>query len=182
MRAAVGDPALAALHAYAPDVPPALDAALAHAAELLPAGLVEELAATVERVMVAHDSAAGRTPLSDFVEQFVVYVPGITEQQRDAAAVVAGRNGVDLRTAVEALYLVDQLARQRLLQPQLHPDLAGVEHVEAGPREEPPSPRPDTLDGSLRDLHAAAMRLGHIDPVTTELVRMRCAHHHDCAT
>jgi hypothetical protein len=180
MRTAVGDPSLAALHVYAPDVPPALDAALAHAADLLPGGLVEELEHTVDRVLVGHDAAAVGTPLSDFVEQFVVYVPGITEEQRSAAALVSERNRVDLRTAVEALYVVDQRARQRLLQPQLHPGLAAEGSAGTGSVAE--APRPDTLDGSLRDLHAAAMRLGHIDPVTTELVRMRCAHHHDCAT
>lgn len=29
---------------------------------------------------------------------------------------------------------------------------------------------------------AAVVRLGAVDPVTTEIVRMRCAHHHDCGT
>lgn len=29
---------------------------------------------------------------------------------------------------------------------------------------------------------AAAVRLGTVDPVTTELVRLRCASHHDCHT
>ena len=29
---------------------------------------------------------------------------------------------------------------------------------------------------------AAAVRLSTVDPVTTEIVRMRCAKHHDCGT
>jgi hypothetical protein len=29
---------------------------------------------------------------------------------------------------------------------------------------------------------AAAVRLNTVDPITTEIVRMRCAHHHDCGT
>ena len=32
------------------------------------------------------------------------------------------------------------------------------------------------------DLHAAAMRLHALDPVTTELVRLHCARYHDCKT
>ena len=31
-------------------------------------------------------------------------------------------------------------------------------------------------------LHAAAMRLHALDPVTTELVRLHCARYHDCKT
>ena len=29
---------------------------------------------------------------------------------------------------------------------------------------------------------ASAVRLGTVDPITTELVRLRCAQHHDCHT
>ena len=29
---------------------------------------------------------------------------------------------------------------------------------------------------------AAVVRLSALDPITTELVRIRCAHHHDCGT
>jgi alkylhydroperoxidase family enzyme len=29
---------------------------------------------------------------------------------------------------------------------------------------------------------AATVRLSTVDPITTEIVRMRCAHHHDCGT
>jgi hypothetical protein len=43
--------------------------------------------------------------------------------------------------------------------------------------------------GSARDLRhalsswqAAVARLDHVDAVTTELVRLRCARHHDCHT
>jgi hypothetical protein len=41
-------------------------------------------------------------------------------------------------------------------------------------------------DRALRDAlagwQAAVVRLARIDPVTTELVRLRCANHHDCVT
>jgi hypothetical protein len=39
----------------------------------------------------------------------------------------------------------------------------------------------DLLD-ALRGFAAATVRLADVDPVTTELVRLRCARHHDCHT
>jgi hypothetical protein len=43
-----------------------------------------------------------------------------------------------------------------------------------------------SADGNLRralgGFAAATVRLATVDPVTTELVRLRCAHHHDCGT
>lgn len=35
---------------------------------------------------------------------------------------------------------------------------------------------------ALVEWQAAAVRLDAVDPVTTELVRLRCARHHDCHT
>lgn len=34
----------------------------------------------------------------------------------------------------------------------------------------------------LGDLAAAIVRMDAMDPVTTEIVRMQCAKHHDCGT
>ena len=39
-----------------------------------------------------------------------------------------------------------------------------------------------TLLGALREFAAAAVRNDEVDPITTELVRLRCASHHDCHT
>lgn len=38
------------------------------------------------------------------------------------------------------------------------------------------------LRHALGDWQAAVVRLDSVDPVTTELVRLRCANHHDCHT
>ena len=35
---------------------------------------------------------------------------------------------------------------------------------------------------AFMEWQAAAVRLTAVDPVTTELVRLRCAQHHDCHT
>ncbi len=42
-----------------------------------------------------------------------------------------------------------------------------------------PSP---ALRSALDAWQAAVVRLPELDPVTTELVRLRCARHHDCRT
>ncbi len=38
------------------------------------------------------------------------------------------------------------------------------------------------LRHALGSWQAAVVRLDSVDPVTTELVRLRCANHHDCHT
>jgi hypothetical protein len=38
------------------------------------------------------------------------------------------------------------------------------------------------LRRALGDFAASTVRLPSVDPVTTEIVRLRCAHHHDCGT
>lgn len=54
-----------------------------------------------------------------------------------------------------------------------------------------PARSPRAPEGSRRDLAlhmalmrfaAAAVRLDNVDPITTELVRLRCATYHDCHT
>ena len=42
------------------------------------------------------------------------------------------------------------------------------------------APRP--LNSALGQWQAAVVRMTGVDPVTTELVRLRCASHHDCGT
>lgn len=38
------------------------------------------------------------------------------------------------------------------------------------------------LRGGVGGFAAAVVRLATVDPITTEVVRIRCAHHHDCGT
>lgn len=40
---------------------------------------------------------------------------------------------------------------------------------------------PDLI-GALSEWQAAVVRQDEVDPITTELVRLRCARHHDCHT
>ena len=38
------------------------------------------------------------------------------------------------------------------------------------------------LAAALAEWQAAVVCLDHVNPITTELVRLRCASHHDCHT
>lgn len=38
------------------------------------------------------------------------------------------------------------------------------------------------LRAALGSFAASVVRMGGVDPETTELVRLRCAHYHDCGT
>ncbi len=38
------------------------------------------------------------------------------------------------------------------------------------------------LRGAVNAIAASTVRLANVDPVTTEVVRIRCAQHHDCGT
>ena len=54
--------------------------------------------------------------------------------------------------------------------------------MERNRRLAPGTPTDAALRHALGEIAASTVRLAHVDPVTTEIVRMRCAHHHDCGT
>jgi alkylhydroperoxidase family enzyme len=110
----------------------------------------------------------------DFVDQFVVYVAAVDDDQRAGVAAVLGEES--LPTLAETIYVFDMTDRLvcalgRLFEPGPDDGDSPTLPVERRP-----------LPGALDDLHAAAMRLHTLDPVTTELVRLHCARYHDCKT
>jgi hypothetical protein len=128
----------------------------------------------VRSTLGVENGSPGDGPVAAFVDQFAVYVPGITPQLRAAAA--AGLD-VDLRLLVDGCYAVDQATRveivvDRLLAPEQAPADDGDDDGHSG--------EPLSLAEAAREHHAAAMRCSALDPLTTELVRLRCAHHHAC--
>jgi hypothetical protein len=107
-------------------------------------------------------------------DQFVFYAPHVTEEllvpvREDLGA---GR----LRTFIDALYVLDQTTRLRLSHGRL---FAGVDSEE--PARRPIAPT-RSLSDAISELHACAMRLDQLDPITTEMVRLRAASYHDCKT
>ncbi|MFN6120430.1 MAG: hypothetical protein ACK5CE_12490 [Actinomycetes bacterium] len=54
--------------------------------------------------------------------------------------------------------------------------------MERARRVAPGTPTHPDLRRALGGVAASTVRLASVDPVTTEIVRMRCAKHHDCGT
>jgi AhpD family alkylhydroperoxidase len=120
-------------------------------------------------------SAAERDVVA-FTEQFVIDVGGTTQEMR---ARLAGRFGTDgARVLVTAVFVVEFTQRLQLVAARLLGD-AGIP-VAGSPG--PGSSR--AVDGSPAGLldayQAAVVRGSTLDPVTTELVRLRCARTHRC--
>jgi AhpD family alkylhydroperoxidase len=124
-------------------------------------------------------SAAERDTVA-FTEQFVIDVGGTTQDMR---AGLAGRFGADGATAlVTAIYVVEFTQRLQLVAARLLGDAgmpaAGSSGAGSG------AGSSVALDGSPAGLldayQAAVVRDSVVDPVTTELVRLRCARTHQC--
>jgi hypothetical protein len=171
-------PELDHLVALAPESAAALSSAL----DAARSAVDPQLLAVVERRVEAQlglgadDGADPADPVIALVDQFVFYVADVDEDMR---APVRERLGADgLAILLDALYVVDQTARLRLAHARLFGDPATPSRAE-------PEPEPDptrSLADALSELHASAMRLDDLDPLTTEIVRRRAATWHDCKT
>jgi alkylhydroperoxidase family enzyme len=152
--------------------------------EALAAGAVEPGVLDPVRVAVAsalgHPEELGRTPVaaapSDdpragacvaFAEQFVVDVSGTTDDQRGA---LGAAMGADTFTFVQALYVIDVFQRGRI----------ALERVFATPYGPAPTPTTGDLWATLEEFMRVVALDTALDPVTTELVRLRGARAHDC--
>ncbi len=115
--------------------------------------------------------AAGDDPRTDacvaFAEQFVVDVSGTTDAQRAALGAAMGANTFAF---VQTLYVVDVFQRGRI----------ALERIFSTPFD----PAPAATNGDLWPALEEFMRIVAldtvVDPVTTELVRLRGARAHNC--
>jgi alkylhydroperoxidase family enzyme len=152
--------------------------------EALAAGALEPGVLDPVRVAVAsalgHPEELGRTPVavaaSDdpragacvaFAEQFVVDVSGTTDDQRGA---LGAAMGPDTFTFVQALYVIDVFQRGRI----------ALERVFATPYGPASAPTTGDLWTTLEEFMRVVALDTALDPVTTELVRLRGARAHDC--
>jgi alkylhydroperoxidase family enzyme len=123
----------------------------------------------------------------DFAEQFVIDVGGTTEEMRGG---LAGRFGTDgARALVTAIYVVEFTQRLQLIAARLLDDAfaaapadssaaAGFVAADYVPADFLAA---DAQPAGLLDAYQAAVVRGStLDPVTTELVRLRCARTHHC--
>jgi alkylhydroperoxidase family enzyme len=152
--------------------------------EALAAGAVEPALLDPVRMAVAavlaHPEELDRTPItlsaSDdprtgacvaFAEQFVVDVAGTTDEQRGA---LGGALGADTFIFVQALYVVDVFQRGRI----------ALERIFGAPYGPAAPPETGDLWASLEEFMRVVALDTALDPVATELVRLRGARAHDC--
>lgn len=105
----------------------------------------------------------------ELTEQFVIDVSGVTDDQRSRCL---GDLGDAAFGVVQGIYVMDHGLRVRAALRQLF----GVPHGAARVVEPPSAALWDGLDEWMR----AVARLRALDPLTTELVRLRGARAHDC--
>ncbi|MFN7150194.1 MAG: carboxymuconolactone decarboxylase family protein, partial [Microthrixaceae bacterium] len=118
--------------------------------------------------------AADRAVL-ELTEQFVIDVASITDEQRSRCL---GDLGDHAFVAVQSVYVLDHGLRVRAALRQLF----GVEHGAAQPSPGGSAAGAATPDlwTSLDEWMRSVARLRQLDPLTTELVRLRGARAHDC--
>ena len=126
----------------------------------------------------AGDLTASHNVAAAFAEQFIIDVSGITDADRESLA--AHFPGEAMREFVTSLYILEctyRLSRiaQMLLTDDENPSIAIDFVTTSVVSTELPSIR-----DSLKDYQDAVVRGTDLDPVTTELVRLRCARTHNC--
>jgi alkylhydroperoxidase family enzyme len=164
---------------HAPEAFEAFDHAEALAATAAPPALLDPVRrcvaallmnpAELDRSPAAADSAPD--PRADvavrFAEQFVVDVAGVTDAQRAELATALGDGMLPF---VQALYVVDVFQRGRIA-------LTRVYGCDFGPA---PAPEKGELWPALEEFMRVVARESALDPLTTEIIRLRGARFHQC--
>jgi AhpD family alkylhydroperoxidase len=113
-----------------------------------------------------------------FAEQFVIAVSQLTAAERDALAGAIGAH--DIYDVVTAIYVTEYTQRLESMVTAII-GAAGQDVLSyRGPEAAAPGEQGPGVQQLLADYSAAVMRLRRLDPVTTELVRLRCARTHNC--
>ena len=108
------------------------------------------------------------------VDQYVRYVPDVSDELVEELRERLGRKG--LRALMDALYVIDQTARLRAT----HSRLFDADDFPAAPAATDETVEPLSL-GRLNLLwHHTIMLLDGLDPLTTEVIRLRCGSYHHC--
>jgi AhpD family alkylhydroperoxidase len=108
----------------------------------------------------------------DLAEQMVIDVSGVTPKLLDPLALHVGPDRV--RDVVTGVFVIEFSHRLRAISSALLPGGNG------GSRSTPALPVGVTIRQMIDAYAAAVMRMHALDPVTTELVRLRCARTHHC--
>jgi AhpD family alkylhydroperoxidase len=122
--------------------------------------------------------SAAERDVVEFTEQFVIDVGGTPEDMR---AALTGRYGTDgARALVTAIYVVEFTQRLQLIAARLLGDAAPPAGGSLAAADAPLVAADASPAALLEAYQAAVVRGSALDPVTTELVRLRCARTHHC--
>jgi alkylhydroperoxidase family enzyme len=140
-------------------------------------GVTETKLAHLDRYYADEAFTACERDVLEFTEQFVMDVSG---PMTDYVALLETHFPGAVRELVTAVYVVEftqrlEMVSGALLGPSAEPGSARDDAEQA-----PAAPAAGDLRQSLRDYQSAVMRGTALDPVITELVRLRCARTHNC--
>ena len=164
---------------HAPAAFAAFDHAEALAATAVAPGLLDPVRNSVATLLMNPVELHRSPPVADtspdpraavavcFAEQFVMDVSGITDAQR---AELAAALGDEMMPFVQALYVIDVFQRGRIA-------LARLYGSDFGPA---PPPEKGELWPALEEFMRVVALGSALDPLTTELIRLRGARAHQC--
>jgi alkylhydroperoxidase family enzyme len=126
----------------------------------------------------AGDLTARQSATLSFAEQFIIDVSGIKETDRESLRQYFP--GEEMRELITALYILECTYRLTLVARALLSDESVPADTIAFEITAPNSNEQPNIRRSLKDYQDAVVRGTDLDPVTTELVRLRCARTHNC--
>lgn len=127
---------------------------------------------------IAGDLTASHNVAAAFAEQFIIDVSGITDADRESLA--AHFPGEAMREFVTSLYILECTYRLSLVAQLLLVDDEDLSIAIDFATNSVVSTELPSIRDSLKDYQDAVVRGTDLDPVTTELVRLRCARTHNC--
>lgn len=138
------------------------------------AGVTSAKLAQLDRYYASDAFTACERDVLEFSEQFVLDVGGPTAEY---VARLETHFPDAVRVLVTAVYVTEFTQRLEMIAAAL---LGPGSSTPAGPSPEPAADPAAGMQQALRDYQRAVVRGAALDPVTTELVRLRCARTHHC--
>ena len=160
------------------------------AAQTLDPDLLDLLQLSIES-LIGNASFTGHTPIDiprertaaqiaaiAFSEQFVIDVSGITDSDRNLLAEYFP--GEELRDFVTALYILEFTYRLSLVAAMLFSEDLVRSDSSPSSTDTASFHEHSNIRQVIKDYQDCVVRGADLDPVTTELVRLRCARTHNC--
>ena len=135
---------------------------------------------TNERTLIniSHEPTDAQFATIAFAEQFVIDVGGITDSDREILA--SHFPGEELRDFVTALYILEFTYRLSLVATLLFSEESVGLDINPSAIDTADFHENSNIRQVLKDYQDSVVRGTDLDPVTTELVRLRCARTHNC--